>query len=127
MKSSGCEYQYGSKRKKRSEPSEKKLRGAMPPVMLTVLALVSAVMLMLSLFARVRLTELNDENVAYRQEAEELQEENRRLRIEYEFAQELDELEKEAKSRLGMQSSLQRRPEEIDTPAEDKAMIIDNG
>ncbi len=127
MKSSGCEYQYGSKRKKRSEPSEKKLRGAMPPVMLTVLALVSAVMLMLSLFARVRLTELNDENVAYRQEAEELLEENRRLRIEYEFAQDLDELEKEAKSRLGMQSSLQRRPEEIDTPAEDKAMIIDNG
>ena len=127
MKSSGCEYQYGSKRKKRSEPSEKKLRGAMPPVMLALLALVSAVMLMLSLFARVRLTELNDENVAYRQEAEELQEENRRLRIEYEFAQELDELEKEAKSRLGMQSSLQRRPEEIDTPAEDKAMIIDNG
>ena len=127
MKSSGCEYQYGSKRKKRSEPSEKKLRGAMPPVMLTVLALVSAVMLMLSLFARVRLTELNDENVAYRREAEELLEENRRLRIEYEFAQELDELEKEAKSRLGMQSSLQRRPEEIDTPTEDKAMIIDNG
>lgn len=127
MKSSGCEYQYGSKRKKRSEPSEKKLRGAMPPVMLTVLALVSAVMLMLSLFARVRLTELNDENVAYRQEAEELLEENRRLRIEYEFAQDLDELEKEAKSRLGMQSSLQRRPEEIDTPTEDKAMIIDNG
>ena len=127
MKSSGCEYQYGSKRKKRSEPSEKKLRGAMPPVMLTVLALVSAVMLMLSLFARVQLTELNDENVAYRQEAEELLEENRRLRIEYEFAQELDELEKEAKSRLGMQSSLQRRPEEIDTPTEDKAMIIDNG
>lgn len=127
MKSSGCEYQYGSKRKKRSELSEKKLRGAMPPVMLTVLALVSAVMLMLSLFARVRLTELNDENVAYRQEAEELLEENRRLRIEYEFAQDLDELEKEAKSRLGMQSSLQRRSEEIDTPAEDKAMIIDNG
>ena len=127
MKSSGCEYQYGSKRKKRSELSEKKLRGAMPPVMLTVLALVSAVMLMLSLFARVRLTELNDENVAYRQEAEELLEENRRLRIEYEFAQDLDELEKEAKSRLGMQSSLQRRPEEIDTPTEDKAMIIDNG
>ena len=127
MKSSGCEYQYGSKRKKRSEPPEKKLRGAMPPVMLTVLALVSAVMLMLSLFARVRLTELNDENVAYRREAEELQEENRRLRIEYEFAQDLDELEKEAKSRLGMQSSLQRRPEKIDTPTEDKAMIIDNG
>ena len=127
MKSSGCEYQYGSKRKKRSEPSEKKLRGAMPPVMLTVLALVSAVMLMLSLFARVRLTELNDENVAYRREAEELQEENRRLRIEYEFAQDLDELEKEAKSRLGMQSSLQRQPEKIDTPTEDKAMIIDNG
>ncbi len=127
MKSSGCEYQYGSKRKKRSEPSEKKLRGAMPPVMLALLALVSAVMLMLSLFARVRLTELNDENVAYRQEAEKLLEENRRLRIEYEFAQDLDELEKEAKSRLGMQSSLQRRPEKIDTPTEDKAMIIDNG
>ncbi len=127
MKSSGCEYQYGSKRKKRSVPSCKGLRGAMPPVMLALLALVSAVMLMLSLFVRVQLTEINDKNVAYRKEAEELLEENRRLRIEYEFAQDLDKLESDAKSRLGMQSPLQRRPEKIDTPTEDKVIITDNG
>ena len=84
-------------------------------------------MLISSLFMRARLTEINDKNIALRQEAETLLEENRRLRIEYEFAQDLDDIEENARSRLGMHSPLRRIPEEIDVAAEDKAIITDKG
>ncbi len=95
--------------------------------MLALLALVSTAMLISSLFMRARLTEINDKNIALRQEAETLLEENRRLRIEYEFAQDLDDIEETARSRLGMHSPLRRIPEEIDVAAEDKAIITDKG
>lgn len=84
-------------------------------------------MLISSLFMRARLTEISDKNIALRQEADTLLEENRRLRIEYEFAQDLDDIEDTARSRLGMHSPLQRIPEEIDVAAEDKAIITDKG
>ncbi len=124
MKGSGCEYQYGSKRRKRSGPRDKGLRGVMPALMTVLLAAVGTALLILSLFMRAELTEINDKNVALGREAETLREENRRLRIEYEFAQDLVELEDKARSRLGMNSALQRRAEIIDTPAQDKAVII---
>ena len=84
-------------------------------------------MLIFSIFVRVELTEVNDKNLELSSELTSLNEENRRLRIEYEFAQNLDELEENAKNRLGMQSSLQRREQMIDTEPEDKAVVIDNG
>lgn len=128
MKSPDCEYRYGTRKNAgRGMKCERKLRNAMPAVLMTVLALTGAALLILSLFARVELTEVNDKNVGLGRELDVLLEENRRLRIEYEFAQDLNELEKEAEDRLGMGSILQRRPEKIDTAPEDKACIIDNG
>lgn len=99
----------------------------MPSVLMTLLALMSAALLVLSLFLRAELTEINDKNVELKSELVSLREENRRLRIEYEFSQDLDALEMDAKSRLGMQSALQRQEEMIYTAPEDKAVIIDNG
>ena len=99
----------------------------MPAALLIILALMSAAMLIFSLFTRVELTEINDENLELSHKLDSIREENRRLRIEYEFAQDLDELEKEAKERLGMHSSLERRAQMIDTEPEDKAVVIDNG
>lgn len=128
MKSPGCEYQYGSKRKRKpTAASEQKLKKAVPTALTLVFALVSAAMLIFSLFMRVELTEVNDRNVELSRELASLNEENRRLRIEYEFAQDLDELEKNARNRLWMNSSLQRREQTIDTEPEDKAVVIDNG
>lgn len=128
MKSSGCEYQYGSKQKiKRAAVSGRRLRTAVPIALLIILALMSAAMLIFSLFTRAELTAVSDENLELSHKLDSLLEENRRLRIEYEFAQNLDELEKDAKERLGMQSSLQRREQTIDTEPEDKAVVIDNG
>ncbi len=129
MKSSGSEYQYGSKSAKRrvNARHDKKLGGAMRTALMAALAIAAAVMLVLSLFVRVELTEINDKNVELSRQAQSLHEENRRLCIEYEFSQDLDALEKDAKSRLGMQSTLQRRTETIDTSPEDRAYIADNG
>ena len=128
MKNPGCEYQYGSKRKrKRADKPESKLRSIMPSVLMTLLALMSAALLVLSLFLRAELTEINDKNVELKSELGSLREENRRLRIEYEFSQDLDALERDAKSRLGMQNVLQRQEEMIYTAPEDKAVIINNG
>lgn len=128
MKNPGCEYQYGSKQKrKRAAGSGRRLRAAVPAALLIILALMSAAMLIFSLFTRAELTAVSDENLELGHKLDSLLEENRRLRIEYEFAQNLDELEKEAKERLGMQSSLERRAQTIDTEPEDKAVVIDNG
>lgn len=128
MKSSGCEYQYGSKQKiKCAAVSGRRLRTAVPTALLIILALMSAAMLIFSLFTRAELTAVSDEYLELSHKLDSLLEENRRLRIEYEFAQNLDELEKDAKERLGMQSSLQRREQTIDTEPEDKAVVIDNG
>ena len=99
----------------------------MRTALMAALAIAAAVMLVLSLFVRVELTEINDKNVELSRQAQSLHEENRRLRIEYEFSQDLDALERDAKSRLGMQSELQRRTETIDTSPEDRAYIADNG
>lgn len=99
----------------------------MPSVLMSLLALMSAALLVLSLFLRAELTEINDKNVELKSELGSLREENRRLRIEYEFSQDLDALERDAKSRLGMQNVLQRQEEMIYTAPEDKAVIIDNG
>lgn len=129
MKSSGSEYQYGSKSAKRrvNARQDKKLGDSMRTALMAALAIAAAVMLVLSLFVRVELTEINDKNVELSRQAQSLHEENRCLRIEYEFSQDLDALEKDAKSRLGMQSELQRRTETIDTSPEDRAYIADNG
>ena len=129
MKSPGSEYQYGSKNAKRrvNARQDKKLGDSMRTALMAAIAIAAAVMLVLSLFVRVELTEINDKNVELSRQAQSLREENRRLRIEYEFSQDLDALEKDAKSRLGMQSELQRRTETIDTSPEDRAYIADNG
>ena len=92
-----------------------------------VFTLVSAAMLIFSLFMRVELIEINDKNVELSRELASPNEESGRLRIEYEFAQNLDVLERNARNRLWMQSSLQRREQAIDTEPEDKAVVIDNG
>ena len=55
----------------------------------------------------------------------ELEEENRRLRIEYETKIDLDEIEDYAKNILGMQRAGESRTEKIDTDTQDKAILIE--
>ena len=127
MKSSVSEYRYGKKRKERPPETDGRTRRAAIILLLALPALVCAALLVLSLFVRVELTQTCDENVKLARELEKLSEDNRRLRIEYEFAQDLGEIEKDAKSRLGMNSVLERRAVRIDTDTEDRAVIINDG
>ena len=127
MKGSVSEYRYGSIRKERQAAPKGRPRRAAIILLLSILSLMCAALLVLSLFVRVELTQTCDENVKLARELEKLKEENRRKRIEYEFAQDLGETEKDAKSRLGMNSVLERRAVRIDTDTEDRAVIINDG
>lgn len=53
----------------------------MRTALMAALAIAAAVMLVLSLFVRVELTEINDKNVELSRQAQSLHEENRRLCI----------------------------------------------
>ena len=55
-----------------------------------------------------------------------LQEDNRRLRIEYESKIDLDEIEDYAKNVLGMQKPGQSRIKKINTDTQDKAIVLGN-
>ncbi len=127
MKSSANEYQYGQKGKKRPAAPKGRPRATASALLLPLLALLCAALLVLSLFMRIKLTQTGDENVRLSQKLETLKEENRRKRIEYEFAQDLGEIERTARSRLGMSSVLERGAVRIDADTKDKAVIISDG
>ena len=99
----------------------------MRTALMAALAIAAAVMLVLSLFVRVELTEINDKNVELSRQAQSLHEENRRLRIEYEFSQDLDDTRKGCEIETWHAERAQRRTETIDTSPEDRAYTADNG
>lgn len=95
--------------------------------MLAGLALFSAGTMIMSLLIRAETTRQSDIQTRLSEELAELCEQNERLIIEYEFAQELGELEEYAKNELGMQSAARIYKGSIDTETEDKAQIIKEG
>ena len=78
------------------------------------------------LLVRIELAEQSDVNVGLKQELDSLQEDNRRLRIEYESKIDLDEIEDYAKNVLGMQKPGQSRIKKINTDTQDKAIVLGN-
>lgn len=129
MKSADISFEYGSKSEeiKRSDSAMPRFRAVAGKVIFIVLSMITAAVMLISLLARVELIRLNGENVALRQELSELNEINKRLCIQYEYAQDLQKLEERAKNELGMQSIAQIHKETIDPEVVDKAQIINNG
>lgn len=129
MKSADILFEYGSKNEeiKRSDSAMPRFRAVAGKVIFIVLSMITAAVMLISLLARVELIRLNGENVALRQELSELNEINKRLCIQYEYAQDLQKLEERAKNELGMQSIAQIHKETIDPEVVDKAQIINNG
>ena len=93
-------------------------------VLYTVFSVVAAIILVAGLAARIKLTEINDNNAALIQECAKLHEENARLRIAYESSIDLNELEEYAKNVLGMQKPESERIIHIDVDTRDKAVIL---
>lgn len=129
MKSADISFEYGSKSAKinRSDSAMPRFRAVAGKAIFIVLSITTAAVMLISLLARVELIRLNGENVALRQELSELNEINKRLCIQYEYAQDLQKLEERAKNELGMQSIAQIHKEKIDPKVVDKAQIINNG
>ena len=83
-------------------------------VFVAVLAGFSAVLIVLSLFASIRLAALNDEAARVEQETASLVEDNKLLIAMYEMRVSIDELERVAVNELGMQRCAAGQIEYID-------------
>lgn len=87
-------------------------------------SILSSVILVVSLLAQVKLTEASDETVSLQKTLSELCDENTRLKIEYESAISLPELEEYAKTVLGMQKAQSEKHIKSEVPVRDKAEIL---
>ena len=133
MKNVSSEYEY-SRIKRKTETkkvSSDKFRLNVSAALTALLAIAAACLLIKTLFVRIELTEQNDINVELEAQLNELEEEKRRLQIEYESQIDLAELEERAENELGMQKPSGSLTIEIDTDTQDKALIFaetkDNG
>lgn len=133
MKNVSSEYEY-SRIKRKTETkkvSSDKFRLNVSAALTALLAIAAACLLIKTLFVRIELTEQNDINVELEAQLNELEEEKRRLQIEYESQIDLAELEERAENELGMQKPNGSQTIEIDTDTQDKALIFaetkDNG
>ena len=87
-------------------------------------SLCAAVLLVLVLFSYIRLNAVSYESVRLQDEIERLQEEGKRLRISYESAFRLEEVEKYAVSELGMVKAETGQVMYINNTQADRAAIL---
>lgn len=121
------EYEYSSIKKAKPQQKPKKKRSFTKAISLLLLTLVSVavvILLVKGLFIRIELTKQNDINIELEKKLSQLSENNRRLRIRYESAIDLDELEEYAKNELGMQKPSMTQIQKIDTETQDKAIVL---
>lgn len=84
----------------------------------------AAVMVVLFLMARIQLTEVTDVSAQLESRLTELESEQSRLRIEYESAFNLAEIEEYATTVLGMQKPREEQTYYLDSSVPDKATVI---
>lgn len=83
-------------------------------------------LLIKSLILRVDLTAVCDANVKAEQQLAELNEEQRKLQIEYEKSIDLEEIDEYARRELGMQKPSPCQTVGIYTETSDRAVVLDN-
>ncbi|MDY3079526.1 MAG: cell division protein FtsL [Oscillospiraceae bacterium] len=129
MKNASSEYDYSSVKQKtqKRQVSSYKFRLSVSIVLTALLAAAVACLMIKTLFVRIELTKQNDINVELEAQLSMLEEEKRRLMIEYESHIDLGDLEKIAENELGMQKPDASQIRKIDTDTQDKALIIAKG
>lgn len=129
MKNTSSEYDYSSVKQKtqKRQVSSYKFRLSVSIVLTALLAAAVACLMVKTLFVRIELTKQNDINVELEAQLSMLEEEKRRLMIEYESHIDLGDLEKIAENELGMQKPDASQIRKIDTDTQDKALIIAKG
>lgn len=125
MKNVSYEYSAIKRKSEAKKKSSDKFRLNVSAALTALLAIAAACLLIKTLFVRIELTEQNDINVELEAQLNELEEEKRRLQIEYESQIDLAELEDRAENELGMQKPNGSQTIEIDTDTQDKALIFD--
>ena len=125
MKNVSYEYSAIKRKPEEKKKSSDKFRLNVSAALTALLAIAAACLLIKTLFVRIELTEQNDINVELEAQLNELEEEKRRLQIEYESQIDLAELEDRAENELGMQKPNGSQTIEIDTDTQDKALIFD--
>lgn len=126
MKFSEAVYEYSSIKKTRRYRRIccRSFKARARAALLILLATAMVMMLTQTLFYRIELTRQNDTNVTLQRQFDELCEENRHLKIEYESLKDLAEIEKTAVNELGMKNIAQKTAEIIHTDAQDRAQIV---
>lgn len=123
------EYQYEYSKICTQTPTKRKrrksIRGLIAVLIICIMSLAAAGLMVKGLFVRIELAQQSDKITAAKKELSQIEEENRRLRIEYETKIDLDEIEDYAKNILGMQRAGESRTEKIDTDTQDKAIVIE--
>ena len=129
MKNASSEYDYSSVKQKtqKRQVSSYKFGLSVSIVLTALLAAAVACLMIKTLFVRIELTKQNDINVELEAQLSMLEEEKRRLMIEYESHIDLGDLEKIAENELGMQKPDASQIRKIDTDTQDKALIIAKG
>lgn len=129
MKNASSEYDYSSVKQKtqKRQVSSYKFRLSVSIVLTALLAAAVACLMVKTLFVRIELTKQNDINVELEAQLSMLEEEKRRLMIEYESHIDLGDLERIAENELGMQKPDASQIRKIDTDTQDKALIIAKG
>lgn len=125
MKNVSYEYSAIKRKPEAKKKSSNKFRLNVSAALTALLAIAAACLLIKTLFVRIELTEQNDINVELEAQLNELEEEKRRLQIEYESQIDLGKLEDRAENELGMQKPNGSQTIEIDTDTQDKALIFD--
>lgn len=125
MKNVSYEYSTIKRKPEAKKKSSDKFRLNVSAALTALLAIAAACLLIKTLLVRIELTEQNDINVELEAQLNELEEEKRRLQIEYESQIDLAELEDRAENELGMQKPNGSQTIEIDTDTQDKALIFD--
>lgn len=129
MKNASSEYDYSSVKQKtqKRQVSSYKFRLSVSIVLTALLAAAVACLMVKTLFVRIELTKQNDINVELEAQLSMLEEEKRRLMIEYESHIDLGDLERIAENELGMQKPDASQIRKIDTDTQDKALINAKG
>ena len=107
-----------------AEQTRVKTRQGVAPLAMIGLAC-AAVLLVFSLMARIRLTQVTDQAVQLEQQLEDLKLTQARLLIDYESAFNLSKIEEYAKTKFGMQRPRNEQIYYINSTVPDKAVVID--
>ncbi|MCR4771431.1 MAG: septum formation initiator family protein [Oscillospiraceae bacterium] len=110
--------------KVRVRPERAPARRQYVSVLAVIGSLCTAAALVMVLFSYIRLNAVSHESVRLQREIEQLQEENKRLRISYESAFKLEEVEKYAVSELGMVKAETGQVMYINNSQADRAAIL---